>query len=46
MKSLKNILALAIVMVFAFSCKNETQPEVVTSPNSEATTTKEVMTQS
>lgn len=42
MKSLKNILALAIVMVFAFSCKNETQPEVVTSPNSEATTTKEV----
>ena len=42
MKSLKNILAIAIVMVFAFSCKNEAQPEVVTSPNSEATTTTEV----
>lgn len=42
MKSFKNILALAVVMVFAFSCKNEAQPEVVTSPNSETTTTTEV----
>ncbi|WP_336068541.1 heavy metal-associated domain-containing protein [Mesoflavibacter sp. CH_XMU1404-2] len=42
MKLFKNILALAIVTLFAFSCKNEAQPEVVTSPNSEATTTTEV----
>jgi len=42
MKSFKNILALAVVMVFAFSCKNEAKPEVVTSPNSETTTTTEV----
>ena len=42
MKLFKNILALAIVTLFAFSCINEAQPEVVTSPNSEATTTTEV----
>ena len=42
MKLFKNILALAIVTLFAFSCKNEAKPEVVTSPNSEITTNNEV----
>ena len=36
------LLALAIVTLFAFSCKNEAKPEVVTSPNSEITTNNEV----
>ncbi|WP_290700910.1 heavy metal-associated domain-containing protein [Lacinutrix sp.] len=30
MKNLKNILAIAIITIAAFSCKNETQPEVKT----------------
>lgn len=42
MKLFKNILALAIITLFAFSCKNEAKPEVVTSPNSEITTNNEV----
>ncbi|WP_417556656.1 heavy-metal-associated domain-containing protein [Mesoflavibacter zeaxanthinifaciens] len=42
MKLFKNILALAIITLFAFSCKNEAKPEVVNSPNSEITTNNEV----
>ena len=30
MKNLKNILAIAIITIAAFSCKNEAQPEVKT----------------
>lgn len=42
MKFFKNTLILTVVLVFAFSCKNEAQPEVVTSPNSQTTTTTQV----
>lgn len=42
MKSLKTIVTVFAIMLFAFSCKNESQPEVVTSPNSEVSTTTEV----
>lgn len=37
MKSFKHILVLAIVTVFTFSCKNETEPEVKTAPASTST---------
>lgn len=37
MKSFKHILVLVIVTVFAFSCKNEAQPEVKTAPASTST---------
>ncbi|WP_397364420.1 heavy-metal-associated domain-containing protein [Olleya sp. R77988] len=45
MKSIKHILVLALVTVFAFSCKNEATPEVKTSPssdNTEATTKSKI----
>ena len=42
MKSLKTIVTVFAIMLFAFNCKNESQPEVVTSPNSEVSTTTEV----
>jgi len=38
MKNLKNILAIAIITIAAFSCKNETQPEIITVETTTETT--------
>ena len=38
MRTFKNILTLAIITLFAFSCKNEAQPEVITAPSASQTT--------
>ncbi len=46
MKTFKHVLVLAMVTVFAFSCKNEAQPEVKTAPaaaeNTEAAVKKAI----